>query len=148
MSDQEHKTRRTFIGPLTSEETIDVFSKDNSLYTNVFGEVYPWRRRDQDAHLPANSRICTHRLKPMPATQLFGDEWLRQLSPQLSITGWAPVWGALNNGVVTLGFDMVGPVEDCINIPGALPENHWNYKLYPVRVEGIATEHVLLGVLT
>jgi hypothetical protein len=144
----EHKTKRTFVGPLSTKEAINVFVKDNALHTNEFGEILPWRRQHQDAHPCEGSRACTHRLEPMPTTQLFGEDWLRQLDPKLTIVGWTPaVLAALKDGVVTLGFDVIGPVEGCTHVPGALPEHCWNYALYPVTVEGIATDYVLLGVL-
>lgn len=152
-----HKTKRLFVGPLCPEgtPTIEVWNDGKKLRCKEFGVVEGWHTLQQTSHPVGNSRNCAHRLDPMPALQLFGSDWLRELHWQPTLIAWTPVIASRADGVVMLAFDVMGPVKDCHNRPHRdtrrIPdENRWYYKLYPIRWRDqpdAPVDHILLGVL-
>ena len=60
---------------------ITIHLDDDELHCAEFGRIYNHDTEERDAHQPVSrsARLCVHRLTPMPPTQLFALDWLRQI---------------------------------------------------------------------
>jgi hypothetical protein len=120
--------RRGNIVPVPIDPTRDA----GELWTDRYGIVLG---SDSKMHRQNKSRACVHAIKvPMP-TELFGVGWVRQLGwqPTLYSLGACPVIASRIEDLVTLAFDVVGPVEGCRLKPGPLQEaNRWTYRMRPI----------------
>lgn len=134
--------------------TIDLYLDDDKrFYCNEFGLVHSWAPSLQCGHRWGSSRTCVHRTEPMPHTMLFGTDWLRQLDWRSTLldTPNCPVIAACTGDIVTVAFDVIGPIQAngyrCAKLPRQ-PEHCWAYRLHPLRWwdEENPCDNVYLGV--
>jgi hypothetical protein len=137
----------TIIPP--EREIITVY-KDNiedCCYCNQFGLVNGWHPSEQASHRHGHNRPCVHRFEPMPPAVLLSADWVAHLHWQMHIAN--NVMAARTSDVLTMAFDVIGPVLGCKNRPhGRKPENRWQYRLYHMRWwdEDDYSDRVVLGV--
>lgn len=98
-----------------------------------------------------NTRPCFHAVGDMPRCMLFVREFIERYDMQLvAWLGRFPALVSRHGDVVTLGFDKVGPVEDCYSQLqwSDSPRHRWTYELKPLRWwdEHSADDRILLGV--
>jgi hypothetical protein len=136
----------TFIIP-PEREIITVYQDENDCYCNEFGKVDGWHPADQASHQHGPSRPCLHRFAPMPSRVLFSHDWVAGLHWQLHIAN--NVMAARTADMVTLAFDVIGPVLGCCNKTNFhKPPNVWQYRLYHIRWwdDDDLSDRVVLGV--
>lgn len=109
-------------------------------YTDQFGRV-EGQPRGKSHRYNQNGRPCVHALNPLLRCELFGRSWVAQL-------GWQPclyknilghdghVIAARRDDIVTVAFDVIGPLHNCTHQPLKLEErNKFYYKLFPFRFD-------------
>jgi hypothetical protein len=128
---------------------IDPSRAAGELWTDRWGVVVsPWSKM----HQHNRSRPCVHSLRIPGQCELFGADWVRDLSwqPTLYRLGAEPVIASRVEDVVTIAFDVVGPLDHCHRKPGRLLDaNRWAYRMFPVIFDdkpGEVYEHIWLGV--
>jgi hypothetical protein len=136
----------TIIPP--EREIITIYQNDdNDYYCNEFGKVEGWHSADQASHQHGPSRPCLHRFEPMPPCVFLSHNWVTDLHWQLHIRN--DVMAARTADIVTMAFDVIGPVPGCRNKTNFhKPENIWHYRLYHMRWwnEDDDSGRIVLGV--
>jgi hypothetical protein len=112
---------------------IMIYRDEDSLYCNEFGEVHSWHPSHEVSHHVNRQTVCVHRLQPMPHTMLFGIDWVAKLHWQTCLVGPTPCYANRLHDIVTIGCDVIGPIEGCRHRFTARCESHWSYRLYRIR---------------
>jgi hypothetical protein len=110
---------------------IDPSRDAGEMWTDNYGVV---EGSHSKLHRRNGSRPCVHAIKVPAPTELFSISWVRQLGwqPALYTIGSCPVIACRVEDLVTLAFDVVGPVLYCHRRPGPLVDaNRWTYRMHP-----------------
>lgn len=112
---------------------------DNELYCNEFGKIDGWHPGQHCGHTRGGAaRICVHRLCDMERTTLFGQEWVAQLHWWATmIAGRNPVIASRTGDVVSLMFDVIGPIKHgayrCQGVGHDKPKHKFIYQLHRIQ---------------
>lgn len=119
--------------PVEREIITAFVDDDQQVYCDQFGPIASWTPTLQRAHGAGAMRPCVHRTHPMEPVVLFEAEWVLHLHWQLCLDRSVPVIASRHVDVVTLAFDVIGPVGECSHPVRHKPENRWDYRLYHLR---------------
>ena len=149
----QQSSRQELTAMLRSMTPIEVgFDDGSDEFTTQFGKVegHPIAR----SHSTGASRPCCHALETPLSQELFSREWVARMSwyPTLYRLGaGTPVIASRHFDLVTIAFDVIGPISTCSHVPGRLEDrNRFSYRLFPMRFwddpEGAVFDRCWLGV--